>query len=264
MGLLGMAAWCMPQQGRGAAPLSVTLTIHDYPPFMGQQLPHGGLLTRLVREAFKLGDVEVTLENVSSNRAITGIVKGFYDGGFGWAHTAERDRSLLYSSNSIYTFRMVFFQRRGAQIAWRSLADLSRYQIGATLGDFYSAEFSRLKDGGTLHVQEAASDAYNMRKLVVGRVDLFPMELEAGKYLIEASLTPAQQLSLEAQENVFSAVPTYLVLRRDLPHAQELIERFDRGYRQLADSGQLARLMDDTRKSLYEAARRPANPLPTK
>jgi polar amino acid transport system substrate-binding protein len=109
--LLAWLAWLVPlAQPAGAAErLSLTLTTHDYPPFMGQGLPHGGLLTRLVFEAFKLAEVDVEFEHVSSNRAITGVVRGIYDGSFGWAHTAERDRKLLYSNNSIYTFRMVFF-----------------------------------------------------------------------------------------------------------------------------------------------------------
>ena len=233
--------------------LSVTLTLHDYPPFIGQKLPYNGLLARIVSEAFRLTDVDVKFENVSSNRAITGVMMGLYDGGLGWAHAPDRDQKLLYSDNSIYTFRMVFFQRRGYEHPWHSLSDLAPLQIGATLGDHYSDEFTTLQAANKLHVQEAASDLNNMRKLLLGRIDLFPMEEEAGKLLIQANLTPAEQSQLSYQSTPISAVPTYLVLRRTLPHAHELIARFDRGYRQLADSGQLNRLLDEARKALVNA-----------
>ncbi|MBJ7312641.1 substrate-binding periplasmic protein [Rugamonas sp. CCM 8940] len=239
---------------RGAGRLSLTLTSHDYPPFMGHGLPYGGLLTRLVVESFKLVDVDLTFEHVSSNRAITGVMRGIYDGGYGWAHSAERDRKLLYSSNSIYIFRMVFFQRRGSEVPWKKLADLGRAQIGTTLGNYYSDEFLALQTANKLRVQEAASDLANMRKLLLGRIDLFPMEEEAGKMLIQANLSPAEQGQLSFQSNPIATIPTFLVLRRTLPGARELIARFDQGYRQLYDSGQLARLLGETRKALLGTA----------
>jgi len=248
-----LAALAPPIMARAAEHLSVTLTIHDYPPFIGPQLPYGGLLSRIVTEAFRLGDVDVKFTPVSSNRAITGVMMGLYDGGFGWAHAADRDRKLLYSDNSIYTFRMVFFQRRGEDHPWKTLADLAPLQIGSTLGDHYSDEFSALQENNKLHVQVAASDLNNMRKLLVGRIDLFPMEEEAGKLLIQSALTPTEQNLLSYQGVPISAVPTYLVLRRTLPRAQELIARFDRGYRLLLESGHLAKLMEETRKAILNS-----------
>lgn len=253
-----LLAWLVPPapSARAAERLSLTLTTHDYPPFIGHGLPHGGLLTRVVFEAFKLVEVDVKFEHVPSNRAIAGVMRGIYDGSFGWAHTAERDRELLYSSNSIYTFRMVFFQRRGGEVPWKRLADLGRVQIGTTLGDHYSDEFENLQTAKKLQVQEAASDLANMRKLLLGRIDLFPMEEEAGKMLIQANLSPAEQGQLSYQGNPIATIPTYLVLRRTLPRARELIARFDQGYRLLHDSGQLAKLLGETRKALLGTARR--------
>lgn len=227
------------------APLTVTLTMHDYPPFIGPDLPHGGLLTHIVVESFKAANVKVRLERVPSNRAITGVMLGMYDGTFGWAHTPERARKLLYSRTSIYTFRMVFFQRRAMEIDWDTLADLKSYQIGATLGDHYSDEFARLQARRVLQVQESASDVGNMRKLLVGRIDLFPMEEVAGQMLIRTSLTPAEQARLTHQSRAIATVPTYLVLRKDLPHAQELLDRFEQGYRQFSESGQLAKAVKE-------------------
>ena len=143
---LALALAAPPTLARAAEHLTVTLTIHDYPPFIGPQLPYGGLLSRVVTEAFRLSDVDVKFTPVSSNRAITGVMMGLYDGGFGWAHAADRDRKLLYSDSSIYTFRMVFFQRRGDDHPWKTLADLAPLQIGTTLGDHYSDEFSTLQE----------------------------------------------------------------------------------------------------------------------
>lgn len=240
--------------------LRVKLTAHEYPPHMGQRLPYGGLLTRIVTEAFKVTNVEVEVESLSSNnRVITGVMVGLYDGAYGWAHTPERARKLLYSRSSIYTFRMVFFQRRNMEISWTTLADLAHYQIGATLGNHYSDELSALQARRKLQVQEAASDLNNMRKLLLGRIDLFPMEEEAGQMLILNSMKPAEQATLTYQARPIALIPTYLVLRRDLPNAAEILERFDQGYKQLSESGQLARILGETRKAMIAAAQQAQN-----
>lgn len=241
-------------------PLKLKLTAHEYPPFMSEKLPYGGLLTRIVREAFKAANVEVEVETLSSNnRVITGVMVGLYDGAYGWAHSPERDRKLHFSQSSIYTFRMVFFQRRDMVIPWESLADLGRYQIGTTLGNHYSDDFSLLHRQRKLKVQEAASDLNNMRKLLLGRIDLFPMEEEAGQMLILQSLKPAEQPNITFQGKPIALIPTYLVLRRDLPNAAELLERFDQGYKHLNDSGQLARILGETRKAVIAAAQQSQN-----
>lgn len=227
-------------------PLSLSLVAHEYPPLMTHNLPYGGLLTRIVTEAFAVTGISPTIEYVPNNRAISGLMMGIYDGSYGWSHSPDRDQKLLYSSNAIYTFRMVFFQRRGKEYPWQTLSDLHSYRIGATLGDHYSDEFSALEAAGTLHVDYANDDASNMKKLMVGRIDLFPMEEASGQFLVKGIFSPEDQNKISFQNNAIWTVPTYFVIRRSYPKAKEIIERFDRGYRQLVQSGELAKLIDET------------------
>ena len=242
-GLLALGA--LPA-GAADEPLTLSLVSHEYPPLMTNTLPYGGLLTRIVSEAFAVTGISLTTEYVPNNRAISGLMMGIYDGSYGWAHSPERDQKLLYSSNAIYTFRMVFFQRRGQEYPWRTLSDLHSFRIGATLGDHYSDEFSTLEAAGTLHVDYANDDTSNMKKLLLGRIDLFPMEETSGQFLLKGILSPEEQAKISFQNNAIWTVPTYFVIRRSYPKAKEIIERFDRGYRQLAQSGELARLIDET------------------
>jgi polar amino acid transport system substrate-binding protein len=233
--------------------LSISLAANDYPPLIAQNEPGGGSMSRLVVEAFRRTDVDVKITYVPNNRAISGVMLGLYDGSYGWAHAEDRDRKLLYSSTPIYTFRMVFFERRGANIAWKSLAELAPYKIGATLGDHYSDEFSALQASGKLHVDFANDDLANMRKLLVGRVDLFAMEESAGYTLIHDSFAPADQEKFAAQANAISAVPSFFVVNRGNPRGRELIERFERGLRLLAQSGELNKVLGEGDLSGYKA-----------
>jgi len=42
----------------------------------------------------------------------------------------------------------------------------------------------------------------------------------------------------------------YLVVRRTLPNAKEFISRFDQGFQQLSDSGQLERMIEEYKAQL--------------
>jgi polar amino acid transport system substrate-binding protein len=247
--------FALPVNSAGAidAPLTVSMAVHEYPPLIGQNLPFGGLLTRIVNEAFAVTGTKTAIEYVPNNRAISGVMMGIYDGSYGWAHAPDRDQKLMYSSNAIYTFRMVFFQRHGEQYPWQVLADLRSPRIGATLGNHYSNEFSMLEAAGTLRVDYANDDVSNMKKLILGRIDLFPMEETSGQYLINEAFTPAEREKLSFQNNTIAIVPTYLVIRRGHPKAKEIIDRFDRGFIQLEKSGELHKIIDETLAAIFKA-----------
>lgn len=233
------------------APLKVEMAVEEYPPLMGEKLPHGGILTRIVTEAYAKAGVTLEFHWVPNNRAIAGVMDGGYEGSFGWAHAPERDRKLLYSANRIYTFRMAFFQRRGEDYTWRKLEDLAPHRIGVTIGNHYSDEFSALQASGKLNVDPASADAFNMKKLASGRIDLFPMEQESGLMLADLTLTKAERAKIIHQGHAIWEVPVYVVINRESPRAQELVDRFDRGYRKLSP-GRLKAMIEETRKAIQK------------
>ena len=250
------AFWALGLSGADS-PMRLTLAIEEYPPLMGQKLPYGGFLTRVVTEAFALTGVKVHLLWVPNNRAITGTMDGHYDGSYGWAHAPHRDPKLLYSSSVIYSYRMVFFHRRGESYPWRKLEDLRPYRLGATIGNHYSDEFTALQTSGVLNVDSAAADASGMQKLAAGRIDLFPMDQEAGEMLADAVLSQEDRARITYQANAIWEVPTYVVIRRTHPQGPELIERFDRGFRKLAASGKLKLLTEEAKRAIREQAKKP-------
>ena len=233
--------------------LSLALTADEYAPLMSESLPNGGILTRIVREAFRLGGVDVTIMFMPNNRAIAGLMKDVYEGGYGWAHSKDRDAKLLFSRTAIQSVRMVFFQRAGETYPWNALSDLRSYRIGATLGNYYSDEFMALENEPDSPVEFAGSDLANMKKLLHGRIDLFPIDEEVGRFLIQRNFVPESQAKLTSQKQLISLIPMYVVVRRSLPHASELIERFDRGYKQLSDSGELAKLLQENEQAARKA-----------
>ncbi len=222
--------------------MDVLLAATEYPPLMSEALPDGGLLVRIVSEAFGAANVGVKIAFVPNNRAIQGVMgdASAFDGSVGWAHSPERDKKLYYSALPIHVNREVFFYLLGNDYPWKKLADLSAPRIGATLGNYYSDEFAALRAQGVLHVDDAASDLSNLRKLLYGRIALFPMDEQVGQYVVRTGLKPAEQRRIGMQTNVLSSIPIYLVIRKSQRQSRQLLERFNLGFQRLSDSGRLA------------------------
>lgn len=249
--LAALAGWLLATAAFAAPP--ITLTLQEYPPFMGQNLPYQGLLTRVVTESFARQGVAVTLVPVPNNRAIEAPRRGLYDGSFGWARSPEREKDLFYTE-PVMALRMVFCQRKGEAYAWQTLSDLAPYRIGATSGNYYSDDFTNLQKSGVLNVDFAGSDVSNFRKLLSKRIDLFPVDAEVGPYLMATNLTPAEVAQLSCQDKAYWTAPLHVVISRQRSDGAELVRQFNAGLAGLKQSGEFNALLDEARKKINQLA----------
>ncbi|MDT8991104.1 transporter substrate-binding domain-containing protein [Curvibacter sp. APW13] len=239
--LVAMVAACC--VGAGAQPAEVRVAIGEYPPFKVQSVPGGGVLTEVVVEAFKARNVNVVLEWVPNNRAIVGTMAGYYDASFGWAHSAERDEALYFSAKPIHTYRMVFVQRAQEPRAWAQLSDLAGQRIGVTRGNFYSQPFADLVDQKVLEVDVGNDDINGLNKLLLGRVDLFPLEESVAHYMLGTRFNAEDRSRFLVQKKEFWVVPIFLVVSKKVPGARDIINEFDAGYAELQRSKRLDALL---------------------
>jgi len=233
-----------------AAPLRVRFSNQAYPPYAGSRLPDGGIMTSLVTEVFRRAGVQVTYTWYPNNRALQLARNGDVDGSLGWTPSAERQRDLLFS-DEVLPFRMVLFQRLGENYSWKTLEDLAPYRFGITVGNFYSDTFTRLQENGTLKVDVATDDVSNLRKLAAGRIDLFPMEGEAGQLTTRLHLPPSMAARIVPQPREYWSTPLCVVIWRKHPQGAELIRRFNRELKKMKDTGELELLITQTRHAIF-------------
>jgi len=231
-------------------PLSVHFSSSEYAPLIGEKLRYGGVMTRLVSEVFRRGRVSVRYSWYPNNRAIQLARNGDVDGSVGWTPNDDRRRDLLFS-DEILPFRMVLFQRRGENYNWKTLDDLAPYRFGITAGNFYSDTFTRLQESGTLKVDVATDDVSNLRKLAAGRIDLFPMEGEAGQLTTRLHLPPSMAARIVPQPREYWSTPLCVVIWRKHPQGVELIRRFNRELKKMKDTGELELLINQTRHAIF-------------
>ncbi|WP_157314644.1 ABC transporter substrate-binding protein [Chitinibacter sp. GC72] len=231
---------------------TIQLTLQEYPPYMGEKLPYQGLLTRVVVAAFAQQKIGVKLESVPNRRAIDGVRMGLYPGGFGWAKNPEREKDLLYT-DPVLSLRMVFCQQKGREIAWKKLEDLAGYSIGITSGNFYSEEFDKLSKAGVLQIDTSNSDVSNFKKLHAGYIDLLPIDIEVGPYVLAKNLSVAERDKIFCQNQAYWTAPLHVVFSRKNPNSPRWVKSFNQGLRALNESGQLNSLIENTRREINQA-----------
>ncbi|WP_051711087.1 substrate-binding periplasmic protein [Andreprevotia chitinilytica] len=246
MTLALLAAEATPAAGCPAdQPCRITLSNGEWPPFFSEHLKGGGIFSRLVVEAYQQQGITVVYGYRPWVRAYSEAQAGEFDGTVGLAPNPERLNSFLFSDPVVYV-EMVFFHRRGRHFSWNTLADLSPYLIGTTRGNFYSDEFDRLHKAGKLRVDESANEeVFNFRKLLNGRVDLFPIDRHVGEYLLKTRFTPQEREQLTYDHKVFWKAPLHLLISRRAKNGPQLISVFNQGLQKMKSSGEYQRIVDD-------------------
>lgn len=227
-----------------AAADSVRLASGEWPPFHGEQLPHHGVASRIVAEAFALEGIEVQWEFLPWARSLQMAAQGQRTGTAVWRRSAERDKQF-FISDPVLLSHQHFFHLKNRNFAWTTLDDLQDLRIGATRSYFYGRDFERAERAGRLNVQRINSDEVAFRQLLGGRIDLFPMSRVAGLGLLAQRFTAAERARLSVDPKPLSSASLHLLLSRQVPGNAELLERFNRGLKQLQDSGKITQYLWD-------------------
>ena len=80
-----------------ASESKIEIVADNYPPYYGQDLPKGGVLTEIVVEAFGRAGYAVELKFAPWKRALEGAKTGKYEGIFTLWYRAEREEWFAYS-----------------------------------------------------------------------------------------------------------------------------------------------------------------------
>ena len=104
--------------GSAQAAEQVRLTNGEWPPYLGETLPHHGVASRIVAEAFALQGVEVQWEFHPWARSLKMAEQGLRDGSAVWFHNPERERHF-HISEPVVESRYYFFHRKTHAFDWK-------------------------------------------------------------------------------------------------------------------------------------------------
>lgn len=231
------------------AAVEVILTNGEWPPYLGQQLPHYGVASRIVAEAFALEGVEVHWEFYPWARALQMAERGQRVGTAVWTHSPEREQRF-FISEPVVESAYHFFHRKDRAFDWQRLDDLRGLRICGTLGYNYGEPFQQAERDKRLQVRRLPSDELCFRQLLAGRIDVFPMDKVVGFAMLHEHFSAADRAQLSVHPRALRSDPLHLLLSREVPGNAELMVRFNHGLAQLRDSGKVAQYLLDAQQPL--------------
>ena len=212
----------------------IVLASSNYHPHYGADLPQQGVVTEIIRQAFALQGIQIEVEFMPFGRALHEAKVANYVGLIAAWYSEDRVENFLYSQ-PMYANQIVLFKRRSMPLEFRNFQQLAdaRYRLGVVQGYAQPAGLVHAR----LNTVAVASDEQAFRMLALERVDLVPADKLNGLYLLQ-TLLPEHAANIEYIEPVLDQRPMYLILSKQDPRSEELMERFNRGLQQLQASNQ--------------------------
>ena len=230
---------------------TITLANGEWPPYQSQHLKHYGVASHIATEAFKAMGIKVEYSFLPWARAFVYSQQGRMHGTLVFTRTPEREKSFYYSDPIFYS-QVVFFHRTDAPLQWRSVGDLRELQIGVTVGSNYGEEFNQALHNGELNVQKVNRDELNFYKLLAGRIDIFPINLDVGLAMTEKFLTTQERNRLTYHPQPVYSSSLHLILGKTRAENARLIQIFNQGLHSLQNDGRYDHYISQSRAGLYK------------
>ena len=233
---------------------TIRITNGEWTPYLSEHLPHYGVSSHIVTEAFALVDVEVEYGFFPWKRSFKLAKSGEkWDGSAVWYYSEERARHFHYS-DAVNQVEMAFFHLKDASFDWETMEDLKDTKIGATLEYFYGTEFKDAVDAKIIRPEWVATDELNLRKLFKGRIDVFPGAVLVTYRQIRNTLGEEDAARFEHHPKLIRSSPLHLILAKANPDNERFTELFNRGLRLLKESGRYDEIVADGIAGKYTGA----------
>ncbi|MET1080812.1 MAG: transporter substrate-binding domain-containing protein [Pseudomonas sp.] len=216
----------------------VRLTNGEWPPYLGQKLPHQGVASRIVAEAFALEGVQVQWEFYPWARALRLAERGQSAGSAVWLRNAERE-AAFFLSDPVLESGYYLFHRKDRPFTWQHIDDLKGLRIGAAVDYDYGEAFQQAEASGNLQVQRLSNENQGLHMLLAGRIDLFPISKEVAADIFFHEFSSAERAQLGFHPTPLRLDPMHLLLSRQVAGNADLMRRFNRGLTRLRQSGKI-------------------------
>lgn len=232
---------------------TVRITTGEFSPWTSAELKYHGFTSRVISEAFKLEGYEVEFTFYPWKRAYESAISGerFHATSY-WYPSEERMKDFYYS-DPIQTDATVFFHLKGKPIPdWQTLDDFKGLRIGATAGFTYTKEFWDAAKSKRLDIEEASNEELNFKKLLKGRIDLFPSDPLVGRKVLQENFGTKQIERVTYHDKPLVAPTGHLLFSRKLANGEALVIAFNRGLAKLRESGRYILFQTDLIAGKYE------------
>ncbi len=228
---------------------TVRLANGEWPPYLGKDLQHYGVASRIVTEAFARGGIKVVYGFFPWPRSMMLAQNGTWDGTLVWFSNSER-RLKFFVSEPVIMSTYVFFHLRDKPFDWQAVEDLRGLLIGATTDYDYGESFQNAEKRGLIKVERVPTDEMNLRKLLHGRIDIFPIDRDVGMNMIRKHFSPEDQARIVYHQRPVRSDSLCLLLSRKVPENRGRLAVFNAKLVQLKEQGLIDQYLTESRRNL--------------
>lgn len=228
---------------------SIRLTNGEWSPYLGQNLPHHGVASRIVEEAFALQGVQVQWEFYPWARALRSAEQGKSDGAAVWLRSPEREQAFFISA-PVVDSSYFLFHRKDQPFDWQQVSDLQGKRVGGAIDYDYGQAFQQAEKSGQLQVKRLSNEEQGLRMVLAGRLDAFPMDKVVAFDLLHSHFSAAERRQLSFHPLPLRSDSLHLLLSRQVPGNETMLQRFNQGLQQLRDSGKVSQYLLEIQQPL--------------
>lgn len=212
----------------------IVLTSGEWAPFTGKDLKEEGILSYIVREAFKLKGKEVKYVYMPWKRALlVPQTDKSYDGSLGWSPKPEREKHYHYSDVVLENIQ-VFFHLKKKEFNWNIIEDIKKYNLGAGRGYSYGPKLDKFIKENSNNITFVTDEAQGLKLLLNKRFDIFPSSF--GPAIGILAKLPAEDIrKITYNKKPIRASTNHVILSRLKKENIELIKIFNEGLRELIE-----------------------------
>jgi polar amino acid transport system substrate-binding protein len=235
---------------QGVAGETIRITTGEWRPFISESLKHYGVYTHIITEAFALEGIKVEIGFFPWPRAEVYAQTGEWDAMATLVATPEREK-IYYLSSVVYSSKRVFFHLKSYSFDWDTMDDLKGLDIGATKGYKYGDMFENAEKAGSISVQLVSRDLQNFQMMLRGRIKIFPFTLEAGYFMLNDQFSSEVAGKITHHPKILQEADYHIMFPKSSNSSQRLVELFNKGLKQLKESGRYDQMLDDARNGEY-------------
>ena len=210
---------------------SISLTANEWPPYTSDAIEGGGLVIELVTAAFAEEGISTHYQIMPWARAIASVEALEVDAVGAW--DSQDRRKKFWFSDRLMINKMMLLKRKEKQIHWQTLDDLKRYTFVLVRGAVSLADIDNSTEFKKTYV---TGEETAMSLVVKGRADLTLRDQGMAEYLIKQKPELfAGKVSFVGQ--ALGQNPLHLVVSRQHPDGQFIIEAFNRGLKKIKTKG---------------------------
>lgn len=226
----------------------VRLTNGEWAPYLSKTLPKNGVVSLIVKEAFKVKGINVDYGFFPWKRAYILAERGDWDGSVVWIKTPERSANFLYS-DVVISETLYLFHHASRPLTWEQPEDLRGLTVGVTLHTAYPT-LSALEKKGIIKLKRAGDYKQLFQRLFAGRVDVVPLNLTVGLYYLRRELPKEAQTLIKASPTQLPYRDYHLILSKAAPDSERYLALFNEGLRTLKASGRYDQIMRELEENL--------------